>query len=252
MISDRVDKTVVKSVNLLEVLAKNPEPMGVTELGKILGLTKSNTHRILQTWRKLGYVRLNEKAGKYQVSLKIWEIANQVIDKLSLRDVAMPHMRALLEKFNETVHLSILDGFEVIYIEKLNSNQPIQAYSSVGGRAPAYCVATGKAQLACKDDAFLIKAADDLQKYTKSTITNRESLLKEVQKIRKSGYALNLGEWRSSVCGLAAPIHDRSGVIAAIGISGPIDRLKKKTLTSYSPEVIAAANSISTQLGCLQ
>ena len=248
----RVDKTVVKSINLLEILAEANEPVGVTELSKILGFTKSNAHRILQTWQYLGYVQACPKSGKYKMSLKIWEIANQVIDKLNLRDIALPHMRELLQKCNETVHLSVLDGAEVIYIDKLDSNHPVGAYSSIGGRAPAYCVATGKVLLAHRSEETIAKVAENMEQFTANTIHTYPSLISEMEKIRKNGYSLNLGEWRSSVRGLGAPIRTQSGVIAAIGISGPVERLKKKTLTLFAPEVVAAANKISTQLGYLQ
>ena len=248
----RADKTVVKSITLLERLAEANEPVGVTELSKILGFTKSNTHRILQSWQYLGYVQICPNSGKYKMSLKIWEIANQVIDKLNLREVALPHMRELLEMFNETVHLSVLDGAEVIYVEKLDSNQPVRAYTSIGGRAPVYCVATGKVLLAHKTEETIAEAAKNMQQFTANTIHTCQSLVSEMEKIRKCGYSLNLGEWRSSVCGLAAPIRNRTEVIAAIGISGPIERLGKKTLTSFAPEVVEAANKISSQLGYLQ
>ncbi len=250
--SNRVDKTVVKAINLLETLAGSRDPVGVTELGKQLGLTKSNTHRILQTWLHLGYVQVCPHSGKYKMSLKIWEVSNQVIDQLNLRDIALPYMRDLLQKFNETVHLSVLDGAEVIYIEKLDSNQPVRAYSSIGGRAPAYCVATGKVQLAFESDEVLTEISKNIQPFTPNTLNDLQSLSKEMEKIRKNGYSLNLGEWRSSVCGLAAPIRVRSGVVAAIGISGPMERLKKKTLTSFAPDIIEAADKISRQLGYLQ
>jgi DNA-binding IclR family transcriptional regulator len=156
-----------------------------------------------------------------------------------------PAMEALLARSRETVHLSVLDEDDVVYVHKLESPEPVRAYSQVGGRAPAYCVATGKAMLAFTSEVMLGALAKSLKRYTPRTIVEPEEFLREMHRIRLQGYAVNRGEWRESVCGVAAPIRDPSGqVIAAIGISGPAERLRPARFKVLGQQMIAAAAAI--------
>jgi DNA-binding IclR family transcriptional regulator len=120
----------------------------------------------------------------------------------------------------------------------------------MGGRAPAYCVATGKALLAHAAGSVLEEVARHLEGHTPRTITDPAVFYKELQKIRENGYAINRGEWRESVHGLAAPILDGHGhAIAAIGISGPSERLNPKHLRDFAQLVTDTARAIAGDLG---
>lgn len=242
--------TFLKGLALLEALALNEQPSGVTELASQLSLTKSNVHRLLQGLVRQGYARNIEASGRYELTLKLWELGSRVFDRLDVRKLAMPYMKALAQSSSETVHLSVLDGIDVLYLDKIDSPQPVRAYTAIGGRAPAHSVATGKTLLAWADKNIIAAAKKTLVAYTEKSITEPESLDLELERIRAQGYAMNLGEWRDQVCGVAAPIRDASGrVIAAIGISGPAERLKADTMRTMSATVMSAGASISTTLG---
>ncbi len=244
-----MDTTVIKAIDVIEALARSDRPRGITELAEQLELTKSNVHRLLQTLGSRGYLRRRDD-GRYELSLRLWELGSLVLAKLDLKHVAYGHLQTLADLTRETVHLSVLDQRDVIYIDKIDSPEPVRAYSSLGGRAPAYCVATGKALLAFASDDVIRAAGASLIPYTSRTIRTEPALRQALAQIRQDGYATNSGEWRESVCGLAAPIRDASGVvIAAVGISGPADRLKPKRLKSLAPAVVATAGSISSDLG---
>jgi DNA-binding IclR family transcriptional regulator len=231
-------------------LAQSESPSGVTQLGKRLQLTKSNVHRLLQTLASQGYVRNRDSEGRYELTLKLWEVGSQALSRLDIKQVAAPRLKALAEGTSETVHLSLLDDGEVIYIDKIDSPHPVRAYSRIGGRAPAYCVATGKAMLAYSPDSTINLIGVNLKRYSSTTICSLRDLKKEFSGVRKNGYAINRGEWREGVCGIAAPIFDSTNrVIAAIGLSGPADRLKMRTLKKFSPLVTNAAAGISRELG---
>lgn len=245
-----INTTFVNGLALLEALAHAGEPSGVSELARHLELTKSNVHRLLKTLRDCGYVQNVGATGRYEITLKLWELGVAVLDKLDVKRIALEPMERLVSLTGETVHLSILDRGEVVYIDKMDSPQPVRAYSKIGGRAPAYCVATGKALLAFAGKDVIDGVAKDLRRYTPSTITTEAELLEELQRVVENGFAINKGEWREGVCGVAAPIRDAHGhVIAAIGISGPIDRLKVRTLRQFAPHTIEIAKSISSRLG---
>ena len=244
-----MNNTLVKGLALLEVLARSERALGVTELARQLSLGKSNVHRLLQALTELGYVRRHEPSGTYQASIRLWELGSAVLAHMDLRAVATPWMETLLERTRETVHLSVLDGDEVVYVHKLDSPEPVRAYSQIGGRAPAYAVATGKALLAWQGEAVLESLAARLQPHSSMTIHDPQAFLQEMERVRRLGFAVNRGEWRESVCGVAAPIRDPAGqVIAAIGLSGPADRLRPSTFDAVAGPVIEAAGAISSAL----
>ncbi|WP_336490797.1 IclR family transcriptional regulator [Methylobacterium nigriterrae] len=243
-----MDSTLLKGLTVLEHLAASETPRGVSDLARSLNLTKSNVHRTLQTLVSAGYARATP-AGTYECTLKLFELASSVLARVDVRQVAEPYMRTLAEQTQETIHLSLLDKAEVIYLHKIESPQPVRAYSSIGGRAPAYCVASGKALLAYQEEA-LAHLPDTLPVYTSRTISSLDLLRRELEQIRIQGFAINRGEWREGVCGLAAIVHDAMGRPgAAIGISGPADRLNPAALRRFSDVVVDAARNLSRALG---
>lgn len=243
-----MDTTFSKGLHLLEAIALSDRPRGVTELARELGLVKSNVHRLLKTLEHHRLVRKDEVLGRYQCTLKIWEIGSLVAERIDVKHVAAPYMAKLAERTSETVHLSVLEGADVLYIDKIDSPQPVRAYSRVGGRAPAYCVATGKALLAFEADSKIDQL--ELKRFTPRTVVNRDALRRELARIRDQGYAINRGEWRASVCGLAAPIFSSArGPVAALGISGPIDRFPPGVMRDLTPVVVESARTISRELG---
>lgn len=242
----------MKGLRVLETLARSPEARGVSELARELDLTRSNVHRTLQTLTAAGYVRQAGTAGTYECTLKLFELSSAVLDRVDVKHVAEPHMRALAERTQETVHLSQLAGAEVVYLHKIESPQPVRAYSSIGGRAPAHCVASGKALLSHVDDATLAAIlADDLPVWTERSVRDHDELATELAAVRRRGYAVNHGEWRVSVGGVAAVIVNASGTVeAAIGVSGPIERIEPQADGAYRDAVLEAAKATSHDMGC--
>ncbi|MBZ9761777.1 IclR family transcriptional regulator [Mesorhizobium sp. CA8] len=243
-----MDKTLLKGLRALEVIVTSGEDSGVTALAHELSLPKSNVHRILKTLEAAGYLRRDPAFGRYAPSLKLWELGRRVMDKFDIKAGAEAILGELAAKTRETVHLSVLQGREVLYIDKIDSPEPVRAYTTVGGRAPCYAVATGKALIAYLPAAEIEAICDDLKAFTPNTHASRTSLLAELEKVRAQGYAINQGEWRESVCGVAAPIRILGKVEAAIGVSGPASRMKSRTMKAYAQEVMGAARRISERL----
>jgi len=244
-----MNNTLVKGLLMLETLARSAHPMGVTELATALGIPKSNVHRMLQALVELRYVLRDDDRGTYRASIRLWELGSAVLARLDLRTMALPAMEALLERTRESVHLSVLDGDEVVYVHKLDSPEPVRAYSQIGGRAPAHCVATGKAMLAFESDAFLTSVSRRLTRHAPRTLTDPAEFMREMERVRSQGYAVNRGEWRDSVCGVAAPIRGSDGrVLAALGISGPAERIKPSAFKALAVHVVAAAEAVSSAM----
>lgn len=245
-----MDTTLLKGLNVLEAVARSNGPRGVSELARELDLTKSNVHRTLQTLASAGYVRPGTVAGTYECTLKLFEMASGVIARIDVRQTADPFMQQLARLTKETIHLSILDGADVIYLNKIESPHPVRAYSTIGGRAPAHCVASGKALLAWQSAAYLGQLPERLPAPTARSIATRDALLDEIGKIRRQGFAVNNGEWREGVGGIAAIVFDVTGApAAAIGISGPVERLRPAAVRKYSQLVMEAALGLSRTLG---
>lgn len=245
-----MNNTLLKGLTVLELLSRSARPLSLTQIGKELGMGKSNVHRLMQALVATRFVLRDDEHGTYTPSIKLWELGSAVLGKLDLRRHAERQMESLMELTGESVHLSVLDGLEVVYVHKVDSASPVRAYTQIGGRVPAYCVATGKAQLAFAGDHVLESACASLKRHTDNTITDRNEFLKDMQKVRQRGHAMNRAEWREGVWGIAAPIMDMRGfVIAAVGISGPASGFRKSVLSTWADAVVATAADISDALG---
>jgi len=243
-----MDKTIVKGMTVLEALIAAPEPMGISELSRQLGLTKSNIHRYLQTFSELGYVQAN--GGRYSATLKIWQQGAKVIERLDLRCAIRPVMDRLARATLETVHLAISDGADVIYVDKAEGVHSVRAFSEIGERAPAHCSATGKVFLAYHPTALQETLAGALRYYTPRTIVDSDALAAAVEEVRISGIAINRGEWEVSVGGVAAPVWGPDDqIIAAIGLTLPLVRYTDDNSASLIAQVRAAAAEASRELG---
>jgi DNA-binding IclR family transcriptional regulator len=244
-----MNNTLVKGLQLLEVLARSDKLLGISELALRLGMGKSNVHRLLQALVELQYARKDEATSTYSASLKAWELGTAISSRFTVRHVAVEAMEALLASTREAIHLSVLDGDDVVYVHKLDSPEPIRSYSEIGGRAPAHCVATGKAILAWQPEQRLVSLSQRLVAHTPKTIVEPQKFLRELEKVRENDVAINRGEWRESVWGIASPIRDGHGnVVAAIGISGPAVRMKPAQLKGLAQEVLQAAQSVSARV----
>ena len=245
-----MDKTVIKCLRLVEALARSDRPRGVTELAAELGLTKSNVHRLLETLMAEGYVKRHAERRSYELTLKLWDLGTSVASHLDIREIARAHMRKLAEATGESVHLSVLEGNEVVYVDNIETSHPVRAYSRLGSRAPAHCVATGKVMLAWQPEDVISSVCEDAKGVPPATVDSPARLRLEFSHARENGYAITSGEWRRGVGGVAAPIRNDLGeAFAAVAISGPTERLTVPTLREMAPLVVAAAAGISRDLG---
>lgn len=243
------DKTLRKGLRIVERLASDG-PMALREVAEACSLSKGNAHHLLKTLIEEEYVRQDPNTGHYAATLRLWEFASRVYERIDLVALTQPVMQRLRDETRETVLLAILDGLEVVYLAKLDGLEAVRSHTKVGGRAPAYCVATGKALLAFTEFATPPWKDASFDAFNEKTIIDRDALEAELAQIRNRGYSVNRGEWRGAVRGLAAPIQDaRSNVVAALGIAGPRDSLPQKKLTGLAPTVIEAAASVSRSLG---
>ncbi|MFV0473482.1 MAG: IclR family transcriptional regulator, partial [Pikeienuella sp.] len=225
-----MDKTLLKGLLVLEHVVRSDAPVRSTDVADELGLMKSNAHRVLKTLAEAGYIQQNLRSREFSPSLKLWEMGATGAGRLDLRQRAGDTLRPLARETGETVHLSVLDRAEVIYIDKIDSSQPVGAYTRLGGRAPAYCVATGKAILAQLEEPALEPVLASLVRHAENTLPSPDALAADLGETRARGYSINRGDWRNGVWGVASAVRDaRNTVVAAVGVSGPDFRIEPRS-----------------------
>jgi IclR family transcriptional regulator, KDG regulon repressor len=248
--ASRVEKTVIKALQVLEALADSERPRGVSELARELGFSKSNAYRLLETLRASSYVSRVNGGTSFELSLKMWHLGSKVTARLDIKTAAACYLRELRDNTHETARLTVLHGAQGICIEQVETKLPMRIQTPIGGTLLLYCSATGKAMLAFQSREFIENIASSTVKFTPMTISGRRKLLTELEQIRRDGYALNRGERVAGVCGVAAPVTNSAGdVRAAIGISGPVERLNLRALDNLGPVVRDIASRLSHDLG---
>ena len=243
--------SVFKAIKILELLGDQPN-LGVTELANIFSLPKSSVHNILKTLENERLIERNGLNGKYHLGIKLVELGNQAQVNLDIYKLSAPFLYGLNQKFDETVHLTILDNDEVLYIDCIESKKRLRTYSVLGVRAPLYCTAVGKIILAFMDDSKIRRIIKEkgLKQYTAQTISSEKRLFEEIEKIRILGYAIDRMEHEDHIQCIGAPIRNARGeVFASMSISGPAERLTEKKLVEMSKFLIDVTDSISRKFG---
>jgi DNA-binding IclR family transcriptional regulator len=243
--------TAVRVLLTMESLAAEPE-LGVTELGKQFGWSKASVHRILQALVETGYAEQVPETEKYRLTTKLFRIGSAVIHRTGLTQAALPVMEDLFEKTRETINLAILDGSDVVYVQKIETEALIGENIRVGSRFPAHCTALGKVLLADLPEHALdeLLGGMELVQRTPNTITQEQALREALSSIRQRGYAVDREELSLGLQCVAAPIRDSSGkAIAALSVSGPVTRRTDDDLPLLGELLIEAVSSISGNLG---
>lgn len=248
-----MEQTVQKAMNLLEALVRSSGPRRLTELSRELGLTKPNVYRLLSTLSVLGYVKKDPSTSLYSPTLKLWEMGSMLVSDVDLQSVAGPRLRKLCEDTNESVQLAVWDDGYVVYVDKVDSPQPLKAITSIGSRVPATVVSTGKALLAWLPPPALDSAFERVKRYTPITMTRRKDIERDLEETRERGYSINRGEFRVGVCGIAAPVRDRAGsVVASIAVWGSDKGILGPRRDELAEMTVLAARDISREMGYVE
>jgi len=245
-------KVLNKTFSILEILLQHGSAMNMTEISEKLGLYPSTIHRILDTLKHWGYVEQDPNTQKYQLGLKLLELGMARYHQMDLVREATPYLKELVNQCNETVHLGVLEEGEVMYLAKEESSQTIRMISYVGKRAPVHCTALGKVLLAYLPEEEIKKILDkiELPRLTENTITDKRELEKELNKVKKQGFALDREENEKDIRCIAAPIRNYQGeVIAAISISSPAFRIDVNKQNNLKDALLENSKRISERLG---
>ena len=252
MSRDYTLSSVRNAARLLCAFSPSETELGVGELARRLGLAKSTVFRLLTTLTAERLVEKNPRTGKYRLGLKLYELGAIVSTHLDLHEAVATYIDDLRNKTGETVHVAILDGDEVVYVERRESPQTLRLWGRVGHRNRAHRTSTGKVLLAHlpPDELDRVLARRPLDAKTPHTITDPEVLKRELERVRRQGWAINVNESEVGVASVAAPIRDASGrVVAAISVAGPTLRFTPQAVQRFIAETTATAAAISARMG---
>lgn len=244
-----------KALYILSFYGDQKDTLGLSELSRLSGIPKATVYRILSTMVDRGYLQKVDVMGKesqYKLGLKFLELGNIVSNNIELKTIARPFMEKIKETINESSQIIVRSGNEAIYIDKLECDRPVKAYTAVGRRAPLYAGACPRAILSFLPDEEIdeILNSVELIKYTKNTVTDKDEIWKMIKDARKLGYTISHGELAEETFAIGAPIRDHNGNIAgSLSIVGPDSRLNENTIDLYISVVLEATKGISQALG---
>jgi DNA-binding IclR family transcriptional regulator len=247
----RLLSSVSKALSLLDVFTLEQPELSLAQIARQAGIHKSSAFRLLSTLEAQGFVERNPAGRGYRLGWKLGELAGHLLARYDLRELAAPHMERLAQASSEIVHLSILDGAEIVYLEKKGRSQPLTVSTTVGGRSPAHASAMGKVLLAGLADGELRRVLHGLRllRFTPTTITDRRRLARELSAIRRQGYALDDEETFPGIRCVAAPLRDRDGrVVAALSVTAPTQRMGARRQAEIRHWVTETAVRISDRI----
>ena len=246
---DYIVLPVMKALQVLDYVARQGHDVTLTETVQELKLPKTTVFRYLQTLSAAQFLEHDLKRDRYGVGSKFRSLARVDQELQGLRDIAQPEMRTLMETFHETVNLAVLSENEVVYIDMLEPGRPLRANARIGHRHPAHSTSLGKAMMAFLPDADALALRSDLPQRTINTLTDADKLRRQVDDVRRRGYAIEVGENEDGLMCIGVPILDRTGYpVAAMSLSAPERRMKPELTMVAADALKGAAKRISTHL----
>jgi IclR family KDG regulon transcriptional repressor len=237
-------QSVERAFGVLNILKDSESAMSVSDIARALKLSPPTVHRFLTTLKKCRVVEQDPQTRRYSLGLELLLYSKAVLDRLNWRSRAHPLLGDLSREVGETVFMGILDGYDLVYIDHVDSlDHSLRMTPQIGRRQDAHCTAMGKVLLAYLEPARLKEflARSRLPKRTKDTITKPQTLRKALEKVRALSYAVDHQESEVGICCVAAPIFGiPGGTMAAISISGPSERLEQKGLETHLKAAVRA------------
>lgn len=255
---DQSDKTglltIQKAAALLRALSHDMPETGIRELAEKLAVPRSTVHRMLVALEREGFVDKDTVSGRYRLGHELIFLAGHALRTMDVRRIALPYMHQLADRWKETVDLDLLRGAEILIIEEIPGQHLLGTGGNWAKRMPAHCTSTGKIFLAYAGREYVEEHLPEvLQAYTAATITSRQALIGQLEKVRQQGYARSWGEHSEFMHAIGVPIHDHTGsVVAAMSISGLAARMDESTAKEMIPALLVASREISTRMGYVE
>jgi DNA-binding IclR family transcriptional regulator len=243
-----VDTALGKGLRVLELLARASTPLRLSQIATDLELQKSSTHRVLQMLVETGYVAQEPDGGRYAATLKVWELGSSVVASLPIKQAATTVLQELHRATAETVSLTIRDGDDVLYLDKIVAPRPIGFTTRVGSRVAAPLTASGRAMLAYEPDADAVITRVAARLGRGSFDVDRAR--KDVRRAREDGYLVGRGRVERGIVGIATAVPGPGvGAAAGLTVSAPTQRLDDQRQSAIVEALLVAAAGLGEAIG---
>ena len=237
-----------KATQILELVTAEEFGISAAEIALRLKLSRQTAHRTVRALEDMGLLIRAFAHDKYETGPALVKLATTILITSHRRGPWRAILRQVVERTGESCNVAVLDGYEIIYVDRVECEAPLRVQLEVGSRVPAYCTAIGKVLLAYLPPATRKKLLDviPVKKLTKTTITYRRALEAELQKVREQGYAVNNEEFITGIDAIAVPIYDDHGVVVAgVAVHAPSLRVSATAMTRFLPILRDAAKRLS-------
>jgi IclR family pca regulon transcriptional regulator len=244
-------QSLEKGLKVISAFDVDHAQMTLTEVAKQVDLTRANARRILLTLQYLGFVQCVD-GKQFSLSPKVLTLGYSYLSALPFQELAKPYLKSLAEEVNESCSMSVLDGFDIVYVARVQTNRIMTISLGVGTRLPVYATSMGRVLLAglADDEMQRFLRGVKAEQLTTNTITDSEKLIERIQLVRERGWALADQELEIGVRSIACPVKDNKGkTIAALNISGHASRVSKdEMLETFLPHLKSTVAQIESAL----
>ncbi|MEW6624491.1 MAG: IclR family transcriptional regulator [Bacillota bacterium] len=246
--------SLAKGLKVLASFDYNSKELSIQEISKKTGIHRTTVHRSIYTLEQEGFVERDDKTGKYRLSVKLFELGNIFASGMELRQCARLPLENLANNNLVSAHLAVRDEWEAIYIDKVEPQESMLRYSRIGKKVPLYCTAIGKILLSGIKVEKIIQgyanSSFSFKKRTPNSIGSIDEVIKEIEAVKRLGYAIDNEEFELGIKCIAAPVLDyNSNVVAAISASGTTSQLSEDKARDLIKKVQETARQISVRLG---
>jgi len=243
------NQSVGKALKIIEILAQSADPMRLMDIAMLVEMPPSTALRMIATLIDYGYIAQSKDSQKYFLTMKFAQIGSSVASKFSIRDIVHPYLAELSRSFGEASCMAIDDGMAALYVDVVDGpDGMLKIMQHIGKRSPLHCSGVGKCLLLNYNEAMIDDFIDKmgLPIFTANTISSKSALLEELEKVRLKGYALDNEECEIGARCIACAVKNHAGeIIAAISISGPVNRMTMEYVEKISMPLKDAAAGIS-------
>ena len=230
-------KSLYKALKLLECFTVDSPEIGISELSRITGMQKSTVHNIISTFEMSGYIQKDLKSAKYRLGWKVLKLSYIFNSFYDIKQIVIPHLQSISKITENSVFFAAMSEDKIIYIDGVYpSNTPIRSANITGREDPPHCTALGKILLAYSpEETVSILVPDKMEKFTETTITTKKDFIKELQTVKKRGFAVDNMEHEYGIKCVAVPVTGIDGNVQyALSISGPSLKFTRDDIKKYT------------------
>ncbi|MCX7167543.1 MAG: IclR family transcriptional regulator [Rhodocyclales bacterium] len=242
------DSSTLRAFGVLELVARADGPLSLDEVTQLCGLPKPSVYRILGTLQRGGLVQREPAAKRYCIGARLSRLALEVMMRSPQRARRHAILQQLVAEIGETCNLTMLDGNEVLYLDRVETSSPVRVHLAAGSRVPLHCTASGKLFLSQLSDsqAATLLGPGPYRRFTENTITDPAELQKALRRIRSEGMGTDVSEFLEGSVAVSVPVTDAQGrVCATVAVHGPAPRVTLRSCMDFLPALRRAATAMA-------